>query len=189
MKKKLQELNVDCSHWTGQAWSKGERTKDWSQYKRGHSCKEHLIKERGHNCDICKLSLWLGDPIPIEIHHIDGDRTNNKEINLQLLCPNCHAKTDNFRGKNKKKKDKAAKIAIKRDTKTNICVDCNTNIHIKSTRCYKCNFVKRNLNSVRPTLEQLLIDIEEHKNNMTAIGRKYGVTDNSVRKWIKYYNK
>jgi predicted HNH restriction endonuclease len=46
----------------------------------------------------------LGNPIPLELHHIDGDKTNNTLENFQLLCPNCHALTDSYRGKNVKKK-------------------------------------------------------------------------------------
>ncbi len=48
-----------------------------------------------------KLSLWLNKPIPLELHHKDGDNTNNELDNLELLCPNCHALTDNYRGRNK----------------------------------------------------------------------------------------
>ena len=44
--------------------------------------------------------------IPLEVHHLDGDRMNNELSNLQLLCPNCHALTENWRGKNISKKDK-----------------------------------------------------------------------------------
>ena len=40
-------------------------------------------------------------PIPLELHHIDGNNQNNNLTNLTLLCPNCHAMTDNYRGKNK----------------------------------------------------------------------------------------
>lgn len=57
------------------------------------------FKER--KCESCKHDTWLGLPISIEVHHIDGDHKNNKIENLQLLCPNCHAQTDNYRGKNK----------------------------------------------------------------------------------------
>ena len=53
-----------------------------------------------HRCERCGLTEWLGQPIPLELHHIDGDRLNNELSNLQLLCPNCHALTDNYRGKN-----------------------------------------------------------------------------------------
>ena len=51
-------------------------------------------------CECCGLSEWNGLPIPLELHHIDGDRTNHKLDNLQILCLNCHAQTETFRAKN-----------------------------------------------------------------------------------------
>jgi len=64
--------------------------------------KKKLIEEgyKEHKCEECKLTEWNGDLIPIELHHIDGDRFNNEIDNLQILCPNCHAQTDNYRNKN-----------------------------------------------------------------------------------------
>ena len=59
----------------------------------------HLIKLRGHKCELCLNIDWLGRPIPLELHHLNGDRTNNQPENLQLLCCNCHATTDSWRGK------------------------------------------------------------------------------------------
>ena len=97
MKRKLQQLDVDCSHWTGQAWSKGERLKDWSDYTRVSAIKPHLIKERGHSCEQCANTEWMDQQIVLEVHHMNGDRTNNQPNNLQLLCPNCHSLTDNWR--------------------------------------------------------------------------------------------
>ena len=46
------------------------------------------------------MITWNGLPIPLELHHIDGNRNNHKFENLQLLCLNCHAQTDTFRAKN-----------------------------------------------------------------------------------------
>ena len=46
-------------------------------------------------CELCKTSIWLGKDIPLELHHIDGNRFNNKIDNLQILCPNCHSLTPN----------------------------------------------------------------------------------------------
>ena len=46
------------------------------------------------------MSEWLGKPITLEVHHKDGNHQNNELENLQLLCPNCHSYTDNWRGKN-----------------------------------------------------------------------------------------
>jgi len=99
MKRKLQQLNLKCEHWTGMGWSKNERLKDWTDYSRGNNLKPHLIRERGHCCEKCKLSEWLDFPIPLELEHIDGDRTNNNIDNLQLLCNNCHALTPTWRRK------------------------------------------------------------------------------------------
>lgn len=59
------------------------------------------IKE--HRCECCGLTTWLGQPIPLEVHHKDGDRSHNELDNFELLCPNCHAFTDSYRGKNSRK--------------------------------------------------------------------------------------
>lgn len=101
MKRLLQKLNVDCSHWTGQGWNKGQQLKDWSKYTRISGLKKHLILLRSNTCECCKNTHWLEQIIKLEVHHIDGDRTNNELTNLQLLCPNCHSYTDNFRNSKK----------------------------------------------------------------------------------------
>lgn len=61
-----------------------------------------LLEEgyKEHKCECCGLTTWLGNPIPLEVHHKDGDRHNNVIENFELLCPNCHAFTDSYRGKN-----------------------------------------------------------------------------------------
>jgi len=101
-KKTLQRLNVDTSHWRGQAWNKDQQLKDWSQYSKVERLKPHLIKEKGHKCEKCLLTEWQNYPIILEVHHKNEDRTNNNFDNLQLLCCNCHALTDNWRNKTKK---------------------------------------------------------------------------------------
>jgi hypothetical protein len=67
-----------------------------------HKLKLRLIKEsyKIHQCERCENSIWLNNPIPLELHHLDGNRYNNSLRNLMLLCPNCHALTDNYRAKN-----------------------------------------------------------------------------------------
>ena len=45
-------------------------------------------------------SEWIGMPIALELHHINGIKDDLRIENLQILCPNCHAFTDNYIGKN-----------------------------------------------------------------------------------------
>lgn len=58
---------------------------------------------KAHKCENCGLETWLGNPIPLEVHHKDGNKNHNELSNYELLCPNCHALTDSYRGKNIKK--------------------------------------------------------------------------------------
>ena len=63
----------------------------------------YLINKRGHQCEECRNSTWLGKPIPLDQHHIDGNSGNNNLENLKLLCRNCHALTPTYKGKNRGK--------------------------------------------------------------------------------------
>jgi hypothetical protein len=76
----------------------------------GSMIKSHLLKlklvEDGlkeWRCESCQGTEWLGKPMPLELHHINGDRFDNRFENLQLLCSNCHALTDNYSGKGRKR--------------------------------------------------------------------------------------
>lgn len=63
--------------------------------------KRIIIDERGHQCENCGLTEWLGQEIPIELDHIDGNPDNNDSSNLRLICPNCHALTETYKGANR----------------------------------------------------------------------------------------
>ena len=57
-----------------------------------------LLKEgyKEHRCECCGNTEWMGQPIPLEVHHKDGNRNNNTIENFMLLCPNCHAFTPSY---------------------------------------------------------------------------------------------
>lgn len=106
-RKYIESLGIDTSHFNGQAWNKNNF--DYSRFQKGkhiqgNNAKDALINLRGRKCEVCGNTEWLGEEIPLVIHHIDGDHINNELSNLQLLCPNCHAQTDNYCGKNIKGK-------------------------------------------------------------------------------------
>jgi len=77
--------------------------------------KERLIKcgIKEYKCEKCGNTEYDGEIIPLELHHINGDHYDNRLENLVLLCPICHYRTTNFRGKNeqydKELKDVASK--------------------------------------------------------------------------------
>lgn len=71
-----------------------------SEYNRT-KLKERLVKEgiKDYKCEKCGLTEWLGQPISLQLHHINGIHNDNRLSNLQLLCPNCHSQTENFGGR------------------------------------------------------------------------------------------
>lgn len=111
----IDELDLDTSHFKGKGWLKGQKYDNqkyiqFDEYIKGNSVQTNklrikLLKEglKEHKCECCQNTTWNDQPIPLEVHHEDGDKDNNDISNLKLLCPNCHALTDNYRGKNTKK--------------------------------------------------------------------------------------
>jgi len=65
------------------------------------SSKTSIIRIRGHSCESCGLTRWQGQLIPLELDHVDGNAGDNSLTNLRLLCPNCHAQTPTYCGRNR----------------------------------------------------------------------------------------
>ena len=121
LKRKIAEFQIDTSHFTGQTWNKGKTAKDDSRIvsqekydvqdifcknspvsqkvMRGYVERHNLLEYKCQNCG-CD-GHWQNGVIALEIDHIDGDNTNNELSNLRYLCPNCHALTETYRGRNK----------------------------------------------------------------------------------------
>ena len=59
------------------------------------------LKEK--RCEVCNIIEWGGKPAPLELHHINGQSKDNSFENLQIVCPNCHAQTHNYRASNQKR--------------------------------------------------------------------------------------
>lgn len=75
--------------------------------------KDRLIREgvKKYECEKCHNTTWNGQPISLELHHINGNHYDNRLENLIILCPNCHAQTSNYRGKHTQYDIELSKIA------------------------------------------------------------------------------
>lgn len=67
------------------------------------SQRRYLAESRGgYKCEMCATSEWMGEPLTLQVDHIDGNPGNNFPSNLRILCPNCHSQTPTYKGGNKK---------------------------------------------------------------------------------------
>lgn len=227
LKNKIKEFNIDISHFTGMGWNVGLKFRPQKEYKleeilqkdfkyQSSKLKNRLIESglKEYRCEGCKNTEWNGKPIPLELHHINGDRTDNRLENLQILCPNCHAQTEHYRGKNqeryknkefksdielkklyeeekqkkkieKEKKIKEVKERVRKSKPKRYCV-CGKELTSKQGK-FCSQECAHNAISKRPPVLELIDKIKEFNNNISAIGRYYGVTDQAVRKWCKLY--
>jgi hypothetical protein len=142
-----------------------------------HRAKRQLLKDDTFvwECQSCKNTQWLGNSIPLELHHIDGDRCNDNIDNLQLLCPNCHTFTPNYRGKNKFRKIKPK------------CLDCGKEISFRSKYCSTCFISRRGPTGKTkinwPSTESIVEKVKS--SGFSALSRELGVTDNTIRKHLR----
>jgi len=175
-----------------------------SEYTSTHRLKHRLFKEGllEQKCSSCGLGTkWNGKFISLQLDHKDGDRCNNQIDNLRILCPNCHSQTESFCGKNIKKnkinchsqtdsfcgkKKKKNKIKVRKTICVNKCVFCNLDYEAKDKKQKYCSYEchKKSLRKIdRPSKEQLINELAE--SNYVQVGKKYGVSDNAIRKWLK----
>ena len=212
IKKKIINYEISINHFLGQGHMKGKVPKNKRTKvefikdilkKEGKVGQSHKIKLKLYKfnlkeekCEICNLeNQWNGELISLHLDHINGINNDNRIENLRILCPNCHSQTKTYAGKKlrkhtKVKIKKATKVKIKKFTPVKIkkCLECNKLINIKSTRCKSCQITKRNAEKrdfILPTKEELYKFLKD--SNFLRVGKKYGVSDNAVRKWCKKY--
>jgi hypothetical protein len=111
--KRIKHLNADISHFSGQGWRLGVRTpvvpaRPIDEFlvdgrrANTHNLKLRMIAQgvKEARCEGCLRTIWNDLPIPLELDHVNGRRDDNRLANLRLLCPNCHAQTPTYRGRN-----------------------------------------------------------------------------------------
>lgn len=188
IKKCIDEYEIDTSHFeTNQdryerslgklktLTSLDEMLVENSTYSR-KSVKARLINEGilEYKCNKCgNNGTWLGEKLVLQLEHKNGVYNDNRLENLELLCPNCHTQTKTYAGKS-------------RNTKQLYICSCGNKRDKSAKNCRICQSKVRRIIE-RPPYQQLVSEIEEIGHSAT--GRKYGVSDNAIRKWVEYYEK
>jgi HNH endonuclease len=148
------------------------------------------LKER--HCEMCgQDENWRGRTMSLILDHINGIPDDNRLENLRIVCPNCAATLDTHCGRKNR-----------REPEIRNCKRCGKEFqaqyrdHRYCSHSCGCRWDRVRLRGkpkpairrvTRPSYEQLLAEIEA--TSYCAVGRKYGVSDNAVRKWVKFYER
>jgi hypothetical protein len=166
------------------------------KYESSRDLKIRLLKEGifKNECSICGLSpIWNNKPLVLQLDHINGNRLDNRLENLRIVCMHCHSQTETF-GTKKGTKHKCA-ICHKslKGIKKSICKKCYDFLKTHKLDTKKFDEEKEKIKEIshiikvlnRPNKETLIKEIQT--TNFVRVGKKYGVTDNAVRKWCIWY--
>ncbi|WP_157592586.1 HNH endonuclease signature motif containing protein [Solirubrobacter soli] len=193
----LTEWEISTEHFTGTPPPRGREPipledvlVESSQYSR-RSLKQRLydtgLKDRV--CELCgQNELWNGRHMSLVLDHINGRADDNRLENLRIVCPNCNATLETHCGK-----------ANLRTIQDQACERCGRSFRPKSakqrfcsrecgTRWERGGLPRPGARRVeRPSYEVLVREVEAE--GWRAVGRRYGVSDNAVRKWVRGYER
>lgn len=185
LKRKLLDAGFDLSHLTGIPKVKHNKKSLEEHLCKGSTTKSSKLKSilfkhglKTNKCECCGIETWNNLPIVMQLHHIDGDPTNNTLENLQILCPNCHSQTDTYC-------KSSHKSIVKKETY--ICPICGEEMKCKTSKhCKRCNAIL-NRKTEWPSAD-ILKDCIDAGNSITYISKLYNVSRPTVKKWLQRYN-
>jgi hypothetical protein len=159
-----------------------------STYKRSQ-LKQRLYDEglKQRRCELCgQGEEWHGRRMALILDHINGVADDNRLENLRIVCPNCAATLDTHCGR-----------ANRRTVEDQACERCGASFRPNSARQRFCSRdcgmrwpragrpIPGARRVARPAYEMLRAEVEAL--GWSAVGRRYGVSDNAVRKWMRAY--
>jgi hypothetical protein len=208
----LYDLNT--SHFLGQGWNlclkrNPNPTKPLDELlvekSTASTCtvKRRILREKRlpYRCYNCGIYEWDNKPISLQLDHKNGTPSDNRIVNLRLLCPNCHSQTNTYcRAKtdeNGRRTSVKSVVAKERLCPVRQCAKKNCDQMFRPSRsrskfcsaeCYHTskkgvtNLATRKVKN-RPTQEKLRELLAT--NSYSAVGRIYEVSDNTIRKWLR----
>jgi hypothetical protein len=158
-----------------------------STFSRGH-LKERLFREgvKTRRCELCgQGELWRGNRMSLILDHVNGVSDDHRLENLRVVCPNCAATFDTHCGRQNQWERE--------------CVRCGATFRPRSAKqrhCSReCGLRASSGHGPRPDRRKVprpphaQLQREVHALGWSAVGRRYGVSDNAVRKWVRQYER
>jgi hypothetical protein len=159
-----------------------------SSYSRGH-LKERLYEEgvKERTCELCgQDEQWRGRRMSLILDHINGVPDDNRLENLRIVCPNCAATLDTHCGRQnrvleERKCQHCGRTFVRKGRNQRFC---SRRCSLDAPRAERSLAARR---AERPPYEQLVAEVAA--DGWSAVGRRYGVSDNAVRKWVRAYER
>ena len=212
LKNDIKEYNLDISHfkrryWNTDVYGKSKPLKDIlveNCFYPSSKLRNRLIKEglKELKCEKCNRTEWEGEPIPLQLHHKNGNHYDNRIENLAILCSNCHDLEHTSKSKVKYNTSKIGiseleleeeKIKIKNlsnkekiEKPKRYCLKCGKELNRKQTN-FCSNECSTSFYSKKPDKETLINILEENNYNLTKTGKIFDVSANAIKKWCKSY--
>ncbi|HWH93671.1 MAG TPA: HNH endonuclease signature motif containing protein [Baekduia sp.] len=158
-----------------------------STYNRGR-LKERLYREglKARACELCgQGEEWRGRRMGLILDHINGVADDHRLENLQIVCPNCAATLDTHCGRQNRKERRCRQCDEVFQPRTSGQTYCSRRCGRQSPGSRAARSASRKV--ARPPYAQLVREV--HALGWSAVGRRYGVSDNAVRKWVRQYER
>jgi hypothetical protein len=161
-----------------------------STYKRTH-LKERLYGERlkPRRCEMCgQGEVWHGRRMSLILDHVNGIADDNRLENLRIVCPNCAATLDTHCGRNSRLGPRSCELCGSEfQPRFSRQRFCSGNCGSRAPKPFRGTPRPERRKVPRPSYEQLLAEVRA--DGFLATGRRYGVSDNAIRKWILWYER
>jgi transposase-like protein len=158
-----------------------------SSYNRGQ-LKQRLYESglKPRACELCgQGEEWRGSHMGLILDHINGVGDDNRLENLRIVCPNCNSTLDTHCGRRNR--------VLRRERPCPHCREsflprydsqrfCSRRCAMRATN-HLTSVTRRKVE--RPPYEQLMAELAAE--SYSAVARRYEVSDNAVRKWVRWY--
>lgn len=207
IKKYCEEYKLDTSHFSGARWNKNKSYTNSVCYRElsevlqnnikysSTTLKHRLICEgiKECKCEKCGYDKWMGKPIPLELHHINGNHYDNRLENLEILCPNCHSQTDTYRRPKKKKNENETIKIFQRKKYECVCLNCGKQFKCDRNRkfcCRECynNFLYEATFIHNKITKEKLEKYMYESTNFSELAKKLNTSRLTVKKYLKIHN-